>query len=390
MRGHLSEGRAALSRALAIDEAVDDAVRGAAVYNLGNLSLDLNEFAEARALFEESHAIHRQLGDRDGIASALNGLGLVARELGDFARARDLHRQALVLWQEINDERGVAAAEHSLGRVAAAEGEYERAREHYEHALAVRRAIGDKNGVAYSLWVLGNVALHVHEHYVAEAHYQESITIFRELGDRQGEAYILHGLARLAAQFGDDITALRLFRDVIELRQSLGERNEMVESIESIAAIIMKRGHLEQGVQLLGAAAALREVTALAPTTAERQEREQMLALAQRTLPTAIFQDAWAVGRALSLEQATTKALETTEETSLRLRPATPFNLTRRELDVLALLCQHLTDPEIARALYISNKTASNHVANILGKLSVSSRREAITLASRHGLLSPT
>ena len=61
--------------------------------------------------------------------------------------------------------------------------------------------------------------------------------------------------------------------------------------------------------------------------------------------------------------------------------------LTRRERDVLRLLCQRLTDPEIAEALFFSPRTASNHVANILAKLGVPNRREAAALAARHGLL---
>jgi DNA-binding CsgD family transcriptional regulator len=63
-----------------------------------------------------------------------------------------------------------------------------------------------------------------------------------------------------------------------------------------------------------------------------------------------------------------------------------PFGLSPREREVLALLCQRLTDAEIGAALFISPRTASRHVANLFDKLGVSSRREAAALAASHGL----
>jgi DNA-binding CsgD family transcriptional regulator len=62
-------------------------------------------------------------------------------------------------------------------------------------------------------------------------------------------------------------------------------------------------------------------------------------------------------------------------------------NLTRREREILGYLCRRMTDPEIAETLFISPRTASKHVGNVLGKLGVSSRREAAALAVRQGLV---
>ena len=67
------------------------------------------------------------------------------------------------------------------------------------------------------------------------------------------------------------------------------------------------------------------------------------------------------------------------------LRPG--FDLTRREWEVLALLCQRLTDPEMAAHLFISPRTASSHVANVLSTLEASNRREAAEIAVRHRLV---
>ena len=60
--------------------------------------------------------------------------------------------------------------------------------------------------------------------------------------------------------------------------------------------------------------------------------------------------------------------------------------LTPREVDVLRLLAQGLTNTEIAGRLYISEGTVRNHVSLILSKLDVPSRTQATVLAIQHGL----
>jgi DNA-binding CsgD family transcriptional regulator len=68
-------------------------------------------------------------------------------------------------------------------------------------------------------------------------------------------------------------------------------------------------------------------------------------------------------------------------------RGAAPFGLTERELEVLRLVAAGRGNRDIAAELFISPKTASVHVSNILGKLGVSSRGEAAATAYRHHLL---
>jgi DNA-binding CsgD family transcriptional regulator len=65
------------------------------------------------------------------------------------------------------------------------------------------------------------------------------------------------------------------------------------------------------------------------------------------------------------------------------------YGLTPRELDVLLMLADGRSNPEIAKELFISPKTASVHVSNILAKLGASGRVEAATLVHRLGLANP-
>jgi len=89
--------------------------------------------------------------------------------------------------------------------------------------------------------------------------------------------------------------------------------------------------------------------------------------------------------RAAFAELGAAPALE--EVDRLRRRSA-PGGLTERELEVLKLVAQGHGNPEIARVLYLSQKTVARHLSNIFVKLNVSSRTAAAAYAHEHHLLS--
>jgi NarL family two-component system response regulator LiaR len=67
--------------------------------------------------------------------------------------------------------------------------------------------------------------------------------------------------------------------------------------------------------------------------------------------------------------------------------PAPAYDLTSREQDVLELMVEGLSNPEIAGRLVIGRATVKFHVSNILSKLGVSSRTEAVALALQEKLI---
>jgi NarL family two-component system response regulator LiaR len=72
----------------------------------------------------------------------------------------------------------------------------------------------------------------------------------------------------------------------------------------------------------------------------------------------------------------------------LTTSPSEPvFDLTERELDVLTLMVEGLSNPDIAERLIVSRSTVKFHVSNILSKLGVSSRTEAVALALQKKLV---
>jgi DNA-binding CsgD family transcriptional regulator len=69
-----------------------------------------------------------------------------------------------------------------------------------------------------------------------------------------------------------------------------------------------------------------------------------------------------------------------------RTGPVGPEVLSDREIEVLALVAQGLSNPDIAKRLFISRKTAAHHVSNLIAKLGVRNRAEAAAWAAHHDL----
>jgi DNA-binding CsgD family transcriptional regulator len=68
---------------------------------------------------------------------------------------------------------------------------------------------------------------------------------------------------------------------------------------------------------------------------------------------------------------------------------ANPYGLTNRQLEILLLLAEGLRNPEIADRLSTTPKTVEHHVSDVLAKLNVRSRAEAVRVAYQLGIASP-
>jgi LuxR family transcriptional regulator, maltose regulon positive regulatory protein len=102
------------------------------------------------------------------------------------------------------------------------------------------------------------------------------------------------------------------------------------------------------------------------------------------------FDAEYAAGRTLDLAQVVA-ALGSSDTAAGHARVADSGEavtvLTPRELDVLKLVAQGMSNPDIAQRLYLSEHTVHRHLANILRKLGLSSRAAAAAWAARAGLI---
>ena len=110
-----------------------------------------------RLPLEESLALYRKLGDKDGIGSCLHLLGQLALYQSDTATASSLAEESVVLFRELGNRQDLAWGLSFLASVVAAQGNYAAAQAFYEESLALRRAVGHKGEIASGLEGLAHV-----------------------------------------------------------------------------------------------------------------------------------------------------------------------------------------------------------------------------------------
>ena len=354
-RGQISEGIAVLQRAIDRDSDAPPGPRAKARSELAFMYWIAGDDAQARFFSSSAvplareaavpyrlaeimycHAIIRTGGDgRETIA------GL--HEVLDMARA---HEPPLPIYP---------SALADLGKELILAGELDEGVALLEQGLGIFRASGRRMEAGLALLRLGRLAWLDGNVRKAAAQLGESLQSFYDSGVATQLGYALAELENLAMSAGYPEAAARL----IGMTQGIGERTGVTFSGDVLQMMvgIDNTGHLE------------------APGSFSAEiEAGRTLPLSQAVASAIAIADALSAGRALP------GATSTKSHSS-------PSTLSPRELDVLNLLAQRYTAPEIAEHLYVSVRTVEHHVASIYNKLGVNSRRAATALAARYGIV---
>jgi DNA-binding CsgD family transcriptional regulator len=199
-------------------------------------------------------------------------------------------------------------------------------------------------------------------------------------------------MAHLAAARGDVGRAEALYRENFTLSWAIGDRRFVASALAGFAWTVAARGEHARGCRLCGAVDALLEVTGVNLSGTGRLGFERALTTAREGLDEAECETARNAGRAIRPDALVAEVRGAplvgawTGEGQQGSPLGARLGLTPREREVLRLVTLGRTNREIADGLFISHRTASTHVANILGKLGVSSRTEATAWAVREGL----
>ena len=304
-----AEGRAWLTTVLGRTKRISSLARVRALRYAGLLTWVQGEYHEAAVLSEEGLTLARQMQHPEHTAGLLYVLGVANRDAGDYERAARLLEEAQGLYQELGETKDAADMMRHRGRLATNQGDYPLATALLERALDLYRETGSKDGIAYTLLQLGVVRRYQRDHAQAVDLLEESLAIFRGLGATEGMVHALNGLARVLRQSGQHERALRLYDESLTLSRVCGVKLAIQGCFYGMASVNASQGRPERAARLFAAAEVLRGGIGYAMPAHDRDEYAGTVTAIRATMGDAAFATAWAVGRAMTLEQVIEYAL---------------------------------------------------------------------------------
>ncbi len=347
--GHPGEGRHWLERVVAAGDVIPPDLRAEVLFQAGQLAVSQGDAERAAPLLADALALARGSGVGWLQPMALRMQGMLAARQGEYGRAIPLLEEALRLFRESGDRPHVAHTLHHLGIVAYGQGDLSRARALCQEAL-------DLAGTRHPLFT----------------------------------PWILNSLALIDSARGDQAGAAAALTDVFALEQDL---HGAAYRLASAAVLAGERGWPDSVARLLGAAEAEALALGMPFSKPLRRSYERAKATARAALGEESFAAAWTAGQALTLEAAIAEArallaaMKTAPTAATPAEPNVDHDLTPREIEVLRLVAEGLSNRAVAEALFIGRGTVHTHLASIYDKLGVGSRTAAIAASRRLGLL---
>jgi predicted ATPase/DNA-binding NarL/FixJ family response regulator len=315
--------------------------------------------------------------------------GYLAMVQVDLPAARTLLETALATVRSVPDVSATAYASSYLGYVLFSAGETGACDALLDTALTLFLESGDAVGIAVTLLFHGFIRLFSGEPGEAARRFAESARRCEQDGNVYFLGHARWGLAMAAWLSADYAGASDLATAGLRLAREIEDRINTAQCLEVLGWIAVTRRNPSRALILLAAAETVRATISVLLPPALDEYHAAALRAAAKLIPEPAAAAALARGAAMTPAEAVRFALGEPVPSGHAPSPAglngAPPLLTRRELDVAALVAQGLSNSQIATALVISSRTAETHVAHIMTKLGFSTRAQIAAWSAANG-----
>lgn len=309
LRGYGSEGLGWLERALT-QPGRSSSARARVLHGAGWLVEGLGDYGRAMSLYEEGMNLFREANDEEGVAFLACCMGWAALLQGDFDKAIESNEEGLALSRRSGSEWSATLALHNLGCVAIERQDYARATPLLEEALVLARKVGDQQLLSICLADLGVTAMYAGDYERAETLLEQGMALQEEIGEKEGMAGNLRNLALTLLYRGDHERAKAILGKSLALSQELDYKLYIADGLNVSGRIAGERNQAVRAARLWGAAEGLRESIGAPLPTSERELFEPHIVATRHQLGEAAWVEAWEGGRAMTMEEAVSYALE--------------------------------------------------------------------------------
>jgi len=209
----------------------------------------------------------------------------------------------------------------------------------------------------------------------------EALELGRETDSVTATSGALRTLGTIARLDGDLHGAEDLLHEALDLTHRVSFLPPLFETVEALAGVVADQGRLEEAARLLGAAGTWRAATEYFRVNEDPTPLAAEVERLQEALGDGDLAAAWAEGAALDVDDL---VAYTRRGRGKRKRPTHGWaSLTPTERQVVELVAEGLTNPQIGERLFISRRTVQTHLAHVFAKLGVSTRAEVAAEAAR-------
>jgi tetratricopeptide (TPR) repeat protein len=317
MRGHNSEGRRWLEEALAMDGRVSPEVRAMALAGVGDLALEQGDLDRAKEVCEEGLELLLHEGREASEAKLilLAGLGWAAWEREEYEQAKQFFEEGLALSREMWDTWWLATSLLNLAVVSHFLGNSEKATELYEQSMDLFREQGDKRRLATCLNNLAMGMCSQSDLGRAAKLVEESVALLRELGARGVVSIGLCNLGWIALLQDDLSKAAELYRESLTLSWDTGVNPVVQRTLEGFACVAGAKEEAERAARLWAAAQSLHEAKGIPRDPDFLAEADARISAVRIGIGEEVWEEAWRKGRAMTLDEAVSYALEEEADT---------------------------------------------------------------------------